>query len=291
MADNKDKDKDKNYAGMYNFQGIMDSFYNYKPGGDDELGNSIKNTFAANMIQSAFDKDMAKEMGEFQNALGQSNMKAAADLELANNSAMMEQEFNFGMDSMEAQFGYQNEFANAQYDRDIGMIAATGQDARKNQDNLSFNNRQEAIVAGEQQRLSDTNRIETTGKEERDTIGKTAQEQRDTDTNRIETTGQEERDTIGKQASEQRETIKQQGTTQKDVDKSRIETTGKEERSTLGTKGIEERSTLETKGKEERSTIETTAKEGRTTMDFENRLQARTRADQSKYARQTARSF
>ena len=129
MAENNNNNNNNSqgnpWAGMYNFQGIMDSFYNYKPGSDDELGNAIKNSFASNMVQSMFDKDMAKEMGEYQNALGQSNMQVAADLELRNNSAMMAQEFNYGMQSMGAQFDYQNEFANAQFDRDIGMLGAT----------------------------------------------------------------------------------------------------------------------------------------------------------------------
>ena len=35
--------------------------------------------------------------------------------------ANMEQEFNYGMSSMGAQLDYQNDYANAQYDRDIGI--------------------------------------------------------------------------------------------------------------------------------------------------------------------------
>ena len=66
----EDNKNNQSYPGMFNFQGIMDSFYSYKPGSDDDVGNSIKNTFASNMIQSAFDKEMAKEMGEFQKRTG-----------------------------------------------------------------------------------------------------------------------------------------------------------------------------------------------------------------------------
>ena len=36
------------------------------------------------------------------------------------------------MASMGAQFDYQNKFANAQFDRDIGMLGATGEQERKN---------------------------------------------------------------------------------------------------------------------------------------------------------------
>ena len=36
------------------------------------------------------------------------------------------------MQSMEAQFQYKNEFANAQHDRDLGMVSATGEQDRLN---------------------------------------------------------------------------------------------------------------------------------------------------------------
>ena len=36
------------------------------------------------------------------------------------------------MASMAAQFEHQNNFANAQHDRDIGMLGATGEQERKN---------------------------------------------------------------------------------------------------------------------------------------------------------------
>ena len=142
------------FGGMFNLKGVMDSFYNYKPDKNDETGSAIKNTFASNMIQSAFDQQMAMQMAEFQAGIGTKNMETAANLELRNNSSLMQQEFNSGMASMGAQFDYQNKFANAQYDRDIGMLGATGEQTRKNQDNEAFNQRQNTIVAGEQQRLN-----------------------------------------------------------------------------------------------------------------------------------------
>ena len=145
------------YSGMYNFKGIMDQFYNYKPGKDDELGRAIKQSMGANMIQAAFDKDMTKEMAEYNNALGKSNMRTAANLELRNNSSMMEQEFNYGLQSMGAQFEFQNQFANAQHDRDLGIIGATGEQQRLNIAATGHENRLSQIVGGEQDRLTDTN--------------------------------------------------------------------------------------------------------------------------------------
>ena len=58
-------------------------------------------------------------------------MTHAANLEQRNNASMMEQQFNYGMHQMGAQFDYQNQYANAQYDRDIGMQAATGEQTKK----------------------------------------------------------------------------------------------------------------------------------------------------------------
>lgn len=298
------------YPGMFNFQGIMDQFYNYKPNKEDDFGNAIKNTFASNMIQSAFDKEMSKEMGEFQNALGQSNMEMAAKLELANNSSMMQQEFNYGMQSMGAQFDFQNDFANAQFDRDVAMTAAEGEDTRKTQDNESFNRKQETIVAGEQQRLTDTGRIREQGQQSkelaavqggeqrltdtnksqlaREELAEQGNQQRATDTNRLRVTGEETRLNTQTQGSEQRAT-----------DSNRIKTEGAEQRLNTQTQGSEQRLTdtnrITVTGKEQRATdtnrINTQGDDNRKTMDFGNRLEARTRADQSKYSRNTARSF
>ena len=152
MAEQAGGSQNDFYNGMFNLNEVMKGFYQYQPDSQDEIGNAIKNTFASNMIQSAFDQQMAMQMAQFQAGIGTQNMETAANLELQNNSKLMTQEFEQGMQTMGAQFDLQNNYANAQYDRDIGMLGATGEQNRKNQDNESFNKRQEAIVAGEQQR-------------------------------------------------------------------------------------------------------------------------------------------
>jgi hypothetical protein len=134
--------------GMFNFDSVMKEFYNYKPGTDDKEGRAIKNNFQANMIQSGFDSQLAKDMAQQQSQIAQSNMTLAADLEARNTSSNMQQEFNYGMQSMGAQFEYQDKFANNQFDRDLGTLAATG----------------------DQQRATDTNQITTTGTEQRKTM-------------------------------------------------------------------------------------------------------------------------
>ena len=97
-------------TGMFNFQKIMQDFYNYEPGEDDAEGRMMKNAYQGNFIQSALDSQLAMQLGEFNTGLAQSNMTHQADLEQRNQSAMMKDEFNYGMQSMDAQFQYKNEF-------------------------------------------------------------------------------------------------------------------------------------------------------------------------------------
>ena len=118
--------------GMFNFQSVMDQFYKFDPKKEDSEATAIKRNFQANMIQSGFDSQLAKDMAQNQAGIAQSNMTHAADLEARNTSSNMEQEFNYGMQSMGAQFEFQDKFANNQYDRDLGTLAATGEQERAN---------------------------------------------------------------------------------------------------------------------------------------------------------------
>ena len=110
--------------GMFNFQQIMNDFYNYKPEEGDVAGQMQKQAYQGNMVQSALDAQLAQQLGQFNSALSQQNMTHQADLEQRNQSALMKEQFNYGMQNMDAQFQYQNSAANAQHDRDLGMLAA-----------------------------------------------------------------------------------------------------------------------------------------------------------------------
>jgi len=139
--------------GMFNFQGVMNKFYGYQPKKDDSEGRAIKNSFMANMIQSGFDAQMAKDMAQQQSQIAQSNMTLAADLEARNTASNMKQEFNYGMQSMGAQYEYQNKFANNQYKRDLGTMAAAGGIERQNIGAKGAQDRLTSVVQGEQDRL------------------------------------------------------------------------------------------------------------------------------------------
>ena len=149
--------------GMFNFQGVMNKFYNYQPGKDDKEGRAIKNSFMANMVQSGFDAQMAKDMAQTQASIAKSNMNQAADLELRNTSSLMKSEHQYGLETMGAQFKLQNEFANQDYKRDLGMMAAAGIQNRENIGAQGAQERLSLVTAGEQQRLN----TQTTGDEQR----------------------------------------------------------------------------------------------------------------------------
>ena len=179
---------------MFNFQGVMNKFYGYQPGKDDSEGRAIKNSFMANMVQSGFDAQMAKDMAQQQSQIAQSNMTLAADLEARNTASNMKQEFNYGMQSMGAQYEYQNKFANNQYNRDLGTLAAQGEQSRQNIGAQGAQERLTTVTQGEQQRLG----IQETGKE-----------QRESDTNRITTQGTEDRKGFETQGEQQRLTMQE----------------------------------------------------------------------------------
>ena len=112
MAEENKEPKAAIDQGMFNFQDVMNEFYNYKPEAEDSEGRAIKNNFQANMVQSGFDAQLAKEMAHEQSSIAQSNMLTAADLEQRNTSANMESDFNYGMQSMGAQFEYHDKCAD-----------------------------------------------------------------------------------------------------------------------------------------------------------------------------------
>jgi hypothetical protein len=191
--------------GMFNFQGVMNKFYGYQPKKDDSEGRAIKNSFMANMIQSGFDAQMAKDMAQQQSQIAQSNMTLAADLEARNTASNMKQEFNYGMQSMGAQYEYQNKFANNQYKRDLGTMAAAGGIERQNIGARGAQDRLTSVVQGEQDRLG----VKARGDEALKQIGAQGTEQRSTDTNRITTEGEEMRKGYETQGEQQRLTMQE----------------------------------------------------------------------------------
>ena len=188
VGDGEDKEQGAIAGGMFDFQNIMNDFYDYKPKKDDDEGRMFKNTFQANMIQSAFDAEMAKGLGQYNSALAQDNMTQQANLELRNQQANMQEEFNYGMQSMDAQFNYQNDFADNQVERDTAFLSATGEQQRKNIGAQGTEDRLGEITKGEQDRLA----IGTQGAEDRQNITT----QGSVDIDKIKAQGGEDRESM-----------------------------------------------------------------------------------------------
>ena len=150
--------------GLFNFGQVMEDFYNYQPAEGDTLGQLQKSAYQGNLVQTAFDAQVASGLAEQNAALAQENMAQQADLEKLNSLDLMQAEFGYNQLSQEANFEYENSFANSQYDRDVGMLTATGEQQRDNIREQSNQDRLTDIVQGEQQRLTDAQNIESAEK-------------------------------------------------------------------------------------------------------------------------------
>ena len=150
--------------GVFNFSQIMEDFYNYSPAEDDTLGQMQKSAFQGNIVQTGFDAMLASSLADQNAGIAQENMAVQAGLEKTNALDLMQAEFGYNELSKESNFEYENSFANAQYDRDVGMLAATGEQQRDNIKEQSNQDRLTNIVQGEQQRLTDAQNIESAEK-------------------------------------------------------------------------------------------------------------------------------
>lgn len=280
--------------GMFNFQGVMDTFYGYQPGKDDSEGRAQKNSFMANMIQSGFDQQLAKGMAQQQSQIAQSNMTLAADLEQRNTASNMQQEFNYGMQSMGAQYEFQNQFAENQSKRDQAMVGKVGQETRLNIGAQGKEDRLTTVTQGEQTRLNtqtagseqrkgmvtqggqDRQNIGSTGEESRKNIAASGEQERAT----LTTEGQVQQGVIGKQGEEQRLTLADQGN---------------EERKTIGAQGQAQigvdTNKLTVGGEQQRKNDSNVAEEGRKTIQFTDNVEAGKQNRQAARSRTMARSF
>ena len=301
--------------GMFNFQNVMNQFYNWSPDSDD--GKAMKNSFMSNMVQSGFDANLAKDMAYTQSGISKENMTLAADLDLRNKTALMNDEFNKGMMSMGGQFEFQNRFAEDQNVRDITKDTTNtatqyefGNRAQENQnirditkdsieraDNFEYANQgaenqnvrditknsyQYGAQFDYQDKLADNQNIRDMAME-----GFKGDEYR----KNLSATGTQNRLDMTVQGEQQRYGIMQTGDENRRTESNRAQ----EERDTTRVTGDETRKTdtnrITTTGSEQRLTDSNVAEEGRKTIDFSDNVEARKQNRQSARARATARAF
>jgi len=277
--------KQKADTGNFNFGQIMNDFYNTEYEADSDAGLQ-KQAFQGNLVQSMFDNQMAMGLAEFNKGVAQSNMTHQADLEQRNQSALMKEEFNYGMQSMEAQFQYKNQFANAQHDRDLGMVSAVGQQDRLNIQSQGQQDRLGYIVQGEQARLND--KQNNTSKEKiasgRYDADKYVQDSASEASKDVAKTDAGARTDV---ADTQRESAKE--TTKMTTDAEKYAADAAKESSKYGSDKTVEVAKVGAQG-----TIDNTKETGtqtRLTQDNETRNKAKDRANMHMYARNTARAF
>jgi hypothetical protein len=282
-------------GGLYS--NIMNDFFDSSPDAEDAEGRSIKQAFQGNMAQSVLDSQLSKDLGQFNAGIAQQNMTHQADLEQRNQSALMKDEFNYGMESMDAQFKYGEQGAQNQHKRDLGMLSATGHQQRLNIGAQGNQDRLTRIVDGEQTRL--TAHVNNASAERRQTgmneANKYIQDsasnaQRDVATTQkdaaVQTTGMKTQADIDIAGIEKDSALGVQGLVSASADKA---SDNAKEANMYGADKSVDIANIGAKG-----TIDNTKETGnqtRLTMGTENQLKAKDRADMHRYARNTARAM
>ena len=193
---------------MFNFQQVMGDYYGSTP--TDNAGKAAKRTFQSNMVQSAFDTQLAMMQAEQAQKYDLDTRKATANLELSNQKELMKDTFSYGSQKMGMEYDLQSRFAVDDAARDLNKMAAAG-DIQQNQSRLEGT---ENRLTLDQQGRQDVDKISATGVEQRKGIAT----QGDVDISKIGATGDEQRKGI---------------TTQGDVDIAKIGEAGEQERTTM----------------------------------------------------------
>ena len=266
-------------TGLFNFQSILKNFYEWSPDGDDTAGQALKNTFLADNVQTVMNNQMAKDLAYTNAEIATGQMTDAAKLELANTSLVMEDEFNYGMQKMGAEYDYQSKFAVDEANRNLNAEAQKG-DIAQGQTRLE----------GDENRLN----IEAQGREELNQISATGDEalkqvnaQGNVDINKIGAQGQVDKDNINTQGNVDISKIGAQG----NEDVRKIDAQGYMDQALTKVKGEQDRFTIVGQGDQDVRKIKTTGDETRKNMVQETTEEDKTASRQNKYARGLAGQF
>ena len=301
------------YGGAFNLNSIMEQFYNWKPDANDDEGRAIKNTTQADMVNSAFQTQLSQMMAQSQAGISKDMMNFQQMLERQAAGEARKEEFEYGMQSMGAQFEQQNNYANAQYDRDIGMLGATGEQERLNKEKQGNQDRLTQIVQGEQSRLNigaqgsqDRMNITAQGESDIAKIGAQGEQDRANIETQQAAQGLREQANISAQGTQDRQNIKTQQAAQAErevgniqaqgeADRQNIVTQqqsqGERERGNIGAQGEQDRQNIGAQGDQDVRKIEATGGQERQTMEKGDELQAKKANRQQARARSLARAF
>ena len=148
------KSNSQTAAGMFNFSSMMEDYYGYSPGDSDDAGRASKRAFQENMIQSAFDSQLAMQNAAMAQEFELDAAKTYGDLELRNQKQLMNDTFKYGMQKMDQEYNYQSRFAVDEAKRNLDTMSHAG-NVQANQTKLEgIENRLTIGEQGKQTRLN-----------------------------------------------------------------------------------------------------------------------------------------
>jgi len=151
------------YPGVFNAQSMFNQINEFKPDENDDFGRGMKLAHQFNMAGKAHDALLSRAQAYDSAGLSMDLMSHASNLGRLEQSDSRKEQWAYGMASMDKQYELQNQFANQQYNRDVGMLDASGTQYRKNLKEAGNQTRLNTITSGEQQRLG----IAATGEQSR----------------------------------------------------------------------------------------------------------------------------
>ena len=154
QGQNQQSDYQQMRQGVSGLNSMMGQFYNYAPSDTDDEGRMLKNTYMMDQMSKFNDMQQAMIMAPFQAGISTALMNQQFNMEQLGASNARKEEFSYGARGMMLAKDLQNEFANAQFGRDIGMMGAAGEQTRKNYRAQGVENRLQTVTEGEQTRLN-----------------------------------------------------------------------------------------------------------------------------------------
>lgn len=140
-------------TGLSTLQDIMTQFFPQAIGADDQGGRAQKDAFALGFLQDYFNRQGSAYMAELDSALGKDNMRFGYYLNSMDKSNDRFENYIYGNMASDRAYERQNQFANQQYGRDMGMLAGVGEQTRANMQAQGVQDRLGYMTIGEQQRL------------------------------------------------------------------------------------------------------------------------------------------
>ncbi len=119
MAKNKNNNNLGAAIDMFDFQNMMDNYYRSKP--KDDAGKAAKRTFQSNMIQSAFDSQLAAAQAERAQEYDLDARRTTADLELSNQLQLMKKTDQYGRSMRDQEYELQNRFSTQEQKRELDL--------------------------------------------------------------------------------------------------------------------------------------------------------------------------